>query len=80
MLGIKNEEKQALAREYASLMTMRAWQDLVNYMETERDASMKSIDDKSVGDLNINIVCEQRGIRKGMLKIIQHAEQCAEGV
>lgn len=75
-----NEEKKARMNNYGAMMNMEAWKDLVRYAESERDVSIKSIDDKNAADLNINIVCEQRGIRKGIFKIIQHAEQCREGV
>lgn len=74
------DAKQSRASDYAAMMNMAAWSDLVAYAEAERDASIKSIDDKSAADLNINVVCEQRGIRKGIFKLIQHAEQCREGV
>lgn len=75
-----NAAKEAKAKDYAAMMNMNAWHDLVAYAEAERDSSIKSIDDKSASDLNINIVCEQRGIRKGIFKVIQHAEQCRDGV
>lgn len=75
-----NAVKERLKSEYTSMMGTPAWKNLVAYAENERDASIKSIDDKNASDLNINVVCEQRGIRKGIFKLIQHAEQCREGV
>lgn len=75
-----NAVKERLKSEYTQMMETPAWKNLVAYAENERDASIKSIDDKSAADLNINVVCEQRGIRKGIFKLIQHAEQCRDGV
>ncbi len=74
------EESKSLANAYASMMNMNAWQDIVRFANEERDASIKRIDDKSAADLNLGTVCEERGIRKGIFKLIQHAEQCREGV
>lgn len=74
------EEKKSLTNAYASMMNMDAWEELVRFANSERDASIKRIDDKNAADLNLGTVCEERGIRKGIFKLIQHAEQCREGV
>jgi hypothetical protein len=75
-----NEAKKALANAYAIMMQTDAWKDLERYAIAERDASAKRIDDKPASDLNLGTVCEERGIRKGIFKLIQHAEFCKEGV
>jgi hypothetical protein len=64
----------------ATMMNMDAWKDLEEWASNERDASIKRVDDRAASDLNIGTVCEERGIRKGILKIIQHANQCKEGI
>lgn len=75
-----NDAKKSLMNAYASMMQMDAWKDLERFAILERDASAKRIDDKPASELNLGSVCEERGIRKGLFKIIKHAEQCREGV
>ena len=79
MFGI-SEEKKALAGAYKALMVMPGWIDLEKYAEEERDSSMKRVDSKSANDLSLGYVCEERGIRKGIAKLIQYAKQNAEGI
>lgn len=73
-------EKKKLSHDYAVMMSSEAWKDLVQYAEDERSASIKRVDDKDASDLNIGTVCEERGMRKGMHKLLQHAEQRLEGI
>lgn len=75
-----NEVTLNLSKAYASMMQMDAWKDLERYAEDEREMSMKRIDDKSARDLSLGEVCEERGIRKGILKVLQHAELRKEGI
>jgi hypothetical protein len=77
---MNSDEKKSLASAYRSMMQTPAWKDLEIFANTERDASIRSIDVKNACDLNINTVCEQSGIRKGISRIIQHAQQRSEGV
>lgn len=74
------QDKKALADAYNSMMNLGAWKDLEKYAEDERFMSMRRIDDKSAANLSLGEVCEERGIRKGIFKILQHAQQRAEGI
>lgn len=74
------EDKKALADAYNSMMQLAAWKDLERYADDERHASMRRMDDKSASNLSLGEVCEERGIRKGIFKLIQHAQQRAEGI
>lgn len=72
--------KKALTAAYASLLQTSAWKDLIEYAREEQKKSMERVDSKAASELNIGTVCEERGIRKGIFKIIQYAEQRAEGI
>lgn len=76
----KTEDKKYLADAYNAMMRMPAWKDLENYAENERTSSMKRMDDKSASNLSLGEVCEERGIRKGIFKIMKYAEQRGEGL
>ncbi len=83
MIGLSNtnkEEKKAMASAYRQMMQLPAWKDLEKYCAGERDASMKRMDVKPATDLSLGEVCEERGIRKGIHKVIMHALQRCEGV
>lgn len=79
MFGV-SEDKKAHTDAYRTLMNMDAWKDFEQFANAEVDASRKREDSKHASDLTIGYVCEERGIRKGILKLIQHAEQKREGV
>jgi hypothetical protein len=79
ILGISDEKKER-ASAYQNMMQMPAWKDLEKYASEERISSMKRMDEKPAAILSLGDVCEERGIRKGIFKIIQHAEQCREGI
>lgn len=74
------EQKSSLQRAYTTMMAMDAWKDLERYADEERDASMRRMDSKAATDLSLGEVCEERGLRKGMHKLILHAEQRKEGI
>lgn len=74
------EDKKATADAYHAMMVMEAWQDLIDFIQQERESSFKRTDAKSAAELTIGEICEERGIRKGLLKILQHAEFKREGV
>lgn len=75
-----SEVKKGLAGAYAAMMQMDAWKDLARYADAECEASMIRQDSKPAVELIVQEVCEDRGIRKGMKKLIQHAEFCREGI
>lgn len=77
---MNSDEKKSLQSAYQSMMYSAAWLDLERYASDERDASIKRVDDKNASDLNLGSVCEERGIRKGIFKIIKYAQQRGEGV
>jgi hypothetical protein len=73
-------EKKPLSGAYAALMQSEAWKDFVDYADKQCDSSMRMIDSKSACDLSLGEVCEERGFRKGMKKLIRYAEDCRDGV
>ena len=75
-----DEEKKSMSSAYHSMMVTDAWQDLVAYAKSEIESSYKRMDSKSATELRIGDVCEERGIRKGLLKILQHADFKREGI
>jgi hypothetical protein len=64
---------------YHQMMQLPAWKDLEAFADNEREMSMKSIDCKSAANLSLGEVCEERGVRKGIRRIIQHAHDCRAG-
>lgn len=73
-------ERKQLADNYAAMMQMPAWADLQSYLLEERESSVKRSDVKSAAELTIGEICEERGIRKGLNKILQHALFRKEGI
>lgn len=71
---------KSLADSYQLMMKLPAWKDLEAYAESEQLASVLRSDSKAASDLNINFICEERGIRKGIKKIMLHAIQRTEGI
>jgi hypothetical protein len=80
LISLRKNDNNALRSAYAAMMEMEAWKDLVRFCEDERDTSMKRMDAKSAAELALGEVCEERGIRKGIFKVIQHAEFKREGI
>jgi hypothetical protein len=74
------DEKNRWASSYGSMMQSEAWKDLERYALAEREASMQRIDVKNASDLSLGEVCEERGIRKGIFKLMQHAEFKKQGI
>lgn len=73
-------KKKSLADAYANMMEMDAWKELEEYARNEKQASLSRMDSKSTRDLSIGEVCEEIGIRKGIAKILRHAEDCRGGI
>jgi hypothetical protein len=76
----EKEAKKARVNAYQTLMQMPGWKDLEKWAENEKFLSMKRMDEKSASSLSLGEVCEERGIRKGIMKILNYAEQCREGI
>jgi hypothetical protein len=74
------EERTRWASSYSAMMQTDAWKDLEKYALNERELSVNKIDAKSAADLSLGEVCEERGIRKGIFKIMQHAAFRKEGI
>ena len=69
----------SLKGQFEAMLATDAWKALESWVAHECDESMKRHDNKSAADLIINEVCEDRGIRKGMRKVLQQAHFFAEG-
>lgn len=63
---------------YAALAQSDAWKDVEKWAFEQVKASQELQDAKASRELSLNEVCEERGIRKGMLKLIKHVQQTAE--
>lgn len=72
---METTQKNGLAHAYEIMTQSEAWKDLEKFMLDEKDSSMKRIDNKSAMDLTLGEVCEERGIRKGILKIFRHVNE-----
>jgi len=75
-----SDEKKALSDLYKVMMNGDAWKDLERFAEQERERSVKRFDDKSASQVTLCEVGEERGIRKGIYKILQHAQQRRDGI
>lgn len=64
---------KTLRTAYAEMMNSLAWKDLEAWALDERERSMKSVDSIAAKDLSINHVCEERGYRNGIKKLIDQA-------
>ena len=72
-------ERRGLGSSYQQMTDLDAWKDLEAYIKEQRETSIKLLDDRSPKDLTLGEVCEERGIRKGMLKILSHVESMKSG-
>jgi hypothetical protein len=77
---VTDEEKKTISNAYHTMMATDGWSDLVSYVNDERELSFKRVDSKPAAELTLSQVCEEAGIRKGMAKILQHAEFKRDGV
>ena len=75
-----SEEKNNLSKAYASMMQMDAWRDLASFVDLEVSASLHNQDNRPLSELTLIEAAEQRGIRKGMRKVLRQAEFNREGV
>lgn len=77
---IVEEKRHPNTDLYLALFNSEVWKDLEAFMNQEREASMKRIDSKSAADLTLGEVCEERGIRKGLLKVLMHVNNRKNGM
>lgn len=70
---------QATKDAFSVLVRSNAWQRLEAWVAHEVDSSIRLQDAKPADELNLGTVCEERGIRKGMMRVIQEAKGKAEG-
>lgn len=64
--------------QFEAMLNTDAWKRLEQWADEERERSRDIIDSIPAKDLNSNHVCEERGIRKGMMKLVQQAHFFAE--
>jgi hypothetical protein len=72
------KDRQAVASRFESLMNHEAWKLLEKMADEQRESSMKDQDNKNAQDLNINVVCEARGFRKGIRWVFDQVRTKAE--
>ena len=77
---IASEDKKAIANAYEVMTSMPAWKELVQFIEAEKEHSINRLDVKPAKDVSVGDYCEERGYRKGLEKILQHAEYRKSGV
>lgn len=68
-----------LKGQFEAMIASDAWKALEAWVAHECDESMRRHDSKPANDLKINEYCEDRGIRKGMRKVLQQAHSFSEG-
>ena len=73
-------EKRDASAAYRELTQMPAWKDLVQFIESEKELSIKRLDDKDAKDVTAQEYCEARGYRKGLDAILRQAEFRMSGV
>lgn len=76
----RTEERKNLAKAFELMMSMEAWKVLEDYSARECESSMQRMDSKSASILSLGEVCEERGFRKGIRKILKYAKDCKEGI
>lgn len=69
-----SDEKKSAATAYENMMQLAAWKDMAQFIESEKAQSIKRLDDKSSKDVTMGDYFEERGYRKGLEKILKHAE------
>lgn len=76
----EKQSKKAMADAYIVMMQTAAWKDLEKFALDQIQSSMDTEDTKSSSDVTLGFVCEEKGYRKGIKRLIQHAKQRREGV
>ena len=79
----KSPEKQMrieLANSYRSMVGMAAFKDLDEKMNAIMDEAIKTIDNCSVEDVNMSVLCNSRGMRQAIDKIRRHIEYSINGI
>lgn len=67
-----NEKAKAIERanSYRDMCNLWAWKDLVRIIEEEKIASVTRCDSIPTKEMSLSLVSEERGIRKGLNKIL----------
>lgn len=68
-----------MRNQFHDLIKMEAWKHMENWIEDECQRSIDRLDIVDAKDLNINLVCEQRGYRNGLRKVVRELKGLAEG-
>ena len=64
---------------FQDLVKLDAWRELEKWIDQECQNSMKRMDNIDAQDLKLNQVCEERGYRNGLRKVLREVRQRAEG-
>jgi len=77
---VNAQERKALSDAYFAMVQMDAWEDLERFIVDEREASVRRSDTRSAAEITLAEVGEERGIRKGLDKILKHVMFRKEGI
>lgn len=72
------KDQEAVAAIFQSLLNNEGWKRLEKMADEQRESSMKDQDNKDAALLNINVVCEARGFRKGIRWVFDQVRTKAE--
>lgn len=74
------EKDHGLSSAYIALIQSDGWKDLEHFMDMEREASMRRIDSKAASELTVGEICEEKGIRKAINKILRYVQDRKNGI
>ena len=77
---MSDDKKTAVARAYDALTQTEAWKDLVAFAEGELVRSANVADSTGIKDLDIRVVCDERGFRRGIRALLAHVEFKKQGI
>lgn len=72
-------DRKERASRFNSLMASDAFKELEAWANNEVETSMLRMDGTPASELNLGLVCEERGTRKGIKKVIDQIRFYAEG-
>jgi cell wall assembly regulator SMI1 len=68
-----------LKSQFEAMLASEAWKKLEQWVAEEQERSITIVDAIPAKDISSNHYCEERGLRKGMAKVLQQAHFFAEG-
>jgi hypothetical protein len=69
-----NQERRMLANSYLEIRKFQAWKDLMTQLSVLEAHAIKTIDQKSLGDLSLTDIGWIKGVRETVRKIHHHIE------